>query len=383
MTVLTKSQITARENIVVSQARNFAALIGTDTAASRILTEAMDQAVSRTIRPLILCNELVELLGEEKMDALPMVGSGPDNNNPDRYVKGYKKKTGEPLYGSFFDWFAEYLPCFDVYHRRSEAIKAAENDAPIPAGHEDLGNMKPAQISGERRTLGKRKSALRDAVRKSVSFYQMGEKLAEYDTIEVSFATVTGKDGTESINEKTTNPVILKERFWKKDSEGKIVETVVDGETVRFPIYTSNEKHLSPDEYIKLEPETAAAMEGGFSFDNLMKARAARLKREREEADEEARADAKSKWQPYDCFTAIENVLGYLDIDNGGEAEERHLMHIRQVMDRDDTRMDQVMRAALIFDILYGEYKPRWERWSKEQRAAVDGADKKRTGTEG
>lgn len=375
MATLSKQTIQANENIMVSRARTFAELVTAESDASIIITEAMEASVSKATRPLVLCFELAELLAD-KLDDLPLVGSGPDNNNPDRYVKGYNKKTGEAQFGSFYDWFCEYLPVFAPHHALGLAISEAEKkEGVIPEAFSYLGNMPPSELAAVKRTLATRKRATKEVVKKSIRIYQMAEMLSEYETVEVTYSQVTGKDGEQSLDLRTTNPVILKERFWKKDKDGNVV-TDTTGDKVA--VYSGKQYHMSVDDFIKLEPATAATMDGGFSFDNLMTARRLRLKREREEADAAAREQAKAKWQPADWFVAVENILGYVDIDSGGDKEEKHLMHIRQVMDKDETRMAQVMQAAMIFDILYDEYKDRFARYNKAQNEASNGTDKVR-----
>jgi hypothetical protein len=376
MTMLSKTQLGNTETRIVSMARNLASKIGEDTKVSALVSEAMEATIARAVRPLLICFALSELLGDE-MDNLPKVGSK-DGNNPDKYIKGYNKKTNEAQWGSFYDWYVEYLPVFQPHAQAAIAIKEAKKkDGSIPKGFEHFGTMGDTELSAEAKTIQARRTAAKTEIVKAIQVYQMAELLAEFETVEVRFEQMADKDGNETLNTRTRNPITLLERFAKRNDKGDIVKDT-EGDVVW--VHTGKAMRLSVNEFINLDPHHAATMDGGFSFENLKKA-ARDAAEQRKQADQAAIRDSMVQ-KPENWFTAVEDVLAYVNIDAGSDddkakAAERHLMHIRQVMDKDETRMAQVMQLALVLDILYDEYKDRYHRYNKEQRNAADAADKK------
>jgi hypothetical protein len=377
MTKLTPQQLGTTETRVVSLARRMAEKLDASkydansaehAAAERVsnlVHEAMESTIARAVRPILICFGLSELLGDE-MDTLPIVGSK-DGNNPDKYITGYNKKTNEPKWGSFYDWYVESLPIFKPHKDKANAIKEAKKkDGVVPKGFERIATMGADELSSEQKTIQAQKQAAKSEIVKAIQIYQMADTLSEFETIQVTFDEKVNKDGSRSFNDRTKNPIILQERYAKRNEAGEVVKDS-EGDVV----YTTTGKivRLSVSEFIALNPHHAATMDGGFSFDNLMKARRD-LAEQRQQAEQAAIQENMVR-KPEAFFKFASDLLAYISPVNPNC--EAHMNHLLQVMSKDETRLAEICGLKDQLDLLTEDVYDRYREYNKRMNREADG----------
>lgn len=340
---------------VQSDARKLASQVKDDGIIANLIIDEVESKIAARLRPVMMWQGLIEELGDF-MESGPRVGSGPEGtNNPDRYVLKVTKK-GVTKYGSFWQDFAVDLGVCDNWTKYLRELETA-GKADCPADLVSLKNKGPRWIEAEKRTVGEKLRAAKDLVVTGVRVYQMIERLNEYDTIEVKLDTMKDGNGDEVLNDKTTRPFILRERYAKRDKEGNVVK--VDGEVMYT--YTDKVRYLSVGELIGLEPEEADTLEGGFSFDNLFKAAAAKRKREQDENP--AQTNLKNSDQ---FLTSIQAETTYLTDDGS----EKRILSILERARKDETILDAICAHAIAFDVLFEELKDDYYKLIQKKRDA-------------
>jgi hypothetical protein len=351
----------AMQSIIQSKAREFASLISVDGQVTALITQEVEDKVASRLRPVYMWQALMDEMQDE-LDNGPLVDSGPEGtNNPDRYVKKVTKQ-GVEKYGSFWQDFATDLGVCEKWTTYLGQLELASKPD-CPADLTELKNKGPKWLEAEKRNVNERIRTAKELVVTAVRVHQMIQRLEEHDTIEITLDTVKDGQGEDVLNGNTQRPFIARERYAKRDKEGKVVK--VDDEIMYT--YTDKVRYLSVGELIGLAPEEAATMSGGFSFDNLFKAAAHKRERERSEQGKKVSVNNAELF-----ITYISQTTDYIT----GEGYEKKLARLVETARKDETVLDAIMQHAMAFDALYEELKPDWERMRQSKRDAKNGAHK-------
>lgn len=331
--------------MIQSEMRRLAERIEADSQASALIAMEVEAKVAARIRPVFMCEALREELGDD-IDSLPDYRSGPEGtNNPDTYLIG-KTKKGEPKFGYALDDFAHDLPVAQKWVTYSDQLaKASGKDCPAELSH--LKAKGDEWLKAEKRTTQEKLRAAKDLVVNALRIHQMFRRLEQYDTILAEYDMVKDGDGDLVLNEKTTRPFLVRERYRKMGKDGKPLSDT-EGE----PVYefTGKASYFSVGEFIGLVPSEAESMKGGFSFENLLKAAA--HKREREQA-EQSKIKSSSFKNVEEWIKGADNLRLFLDGDN----RERKVLSLVEKARKDETVLYTLKEFCLTADVIWENIK--------------------------
>lgn len=354
----------ALQGTIQKNAVRLAAKIEKDGEISKLIRQEVESKIASRLRPVFMWNAMVDELGTE-LDDCPIVGSGPEGtNNPDRYVKKVTKQ-GVTKYGSFWEDTAVSLGVTEEWSTYSGKLElAGKADAPADDEIQKLKSQGPKWLEAEKRNVAEKIRTAKELFVTGARIYQMWEKLQEFDTIEVTVVTALDGDGEEVIDTKTTRPFLLRERYAKRGKDG---QPLTDNEGNPVYQYTDKMRYMSVGEFVGLAPGEAQEMEGGFSFDNLMKAAA--VKRKREQAEKPKVLINNSEL----FLTYISQTTDYIT----GDGYEKRIVRMCEEARKDETKLDMLMQHAVAFEAIYEELKPDWERMRQKKREAKNGTERK------
>lgn len=346
----------ALASIVQSNARKLAEMVPADGEIASLIAVEVEEKTAARIRPVYMWQGLMAELGEY-LDSGPLVDSGPEGtNNPDRYVTKVTKK-GVEKYGSYWADFAVDLGVCEKWVNRLRDLEAAgKADAPAELSH--LTVKGPKWLEAEKRTAAEALRAAKELVITGVRIHQMVDRLNEHETIDVQLVTVKDGDGNDIIDEKTTRPFVLRERYVKRGQDG---QPLTDSEGNPVYMHTDKIRYCTVGELIGLVPEEAATMQGGFSFENLMKAGAHKREREKKETGKKVSINNAEQFV---------NAIGMASDYITGDGYEKRITRLIDQARKDETVMESLMQFATAFDAIYEELKNDWHAAKQRRQAA-------------